>query len=56
VDINSTVERNLVYNPVDFEKIIILLSKLNNDSFQVIKTENLYEFDGKRGFSLRQGE
>jgi isocitrate dehydrogenase len=56
VDINSRVEGNLVYNPVDFEKIIALLSKLNDEGFQVIKTENLYEFDGKRSFSLGQGE
>ncbi|TXD53659.1 MULTISPECIES: NADP-dependent isocitrate dehydrogenase [unclassified Polaribacter] len=56
VDIHSKIEGNLVYNPVDFEKIIALLSKLNNEGFQVIKIENLYEFDGKRGFSLGQGE
>jgi isocitrate dehydrogenase len=56
VDINSRIEGNLVYNPVDFEKIIALLSKLNDKGFQVIKTENLYEFDGKRAFSLGQGE
>jgi len=29
---------------------------LNHAGFDVIKTENLYEFDGKRGFSLGQGE
>jgi isocitrate dehydrogenase len=56
VDIHSKIEGSLVYNPVDFEKIIALLSKLNNEGFQVIKIENLYEFDGKRGFSLGQGE
>ena len=45
-----------VYGPVDSEQIIALLSKLNAEGFDVIKTENLYEFDGKRGFSLGQGE
>lgn len=44
------------YLPVDYEQIVALLSKLYNDGFDVIKTENLYEFDGKRSFSLGQGE
>ena len=56
VDINYRIEGHLVYNPVDFEKIIALLSKLNDEGFQVIKTENLYQFDGKIAFSLGQGE
>jgi isocitrate dehydrogenase len=29
---------------------------LHHKGFEIIKTENLYEFDGKRGFSLGQGE
>ncbi|MFT5735768.1 MAG: isocitrate dehydrogenase, partial [Maribacter sp.] len=45
-----------VYSPVDYEQVVALLSKLNNEGFDVIKTENLYEFDGKRAFSLGQGE
>ncbi|MCL4149048.1 UNVERIFIED_CONTAM: hypothetical protein GTU68_066658, partial [Idotea baltica] len=44
------------YQPVEFEQIIALLSMLHNKGFDVIKTENLYEFDGKRAFSLGQGE
>lgn len=44
------------YNPITFEQLLHLLSKLNQKGFDVIKTENLYEFDGKRGFSLGQGE
>ncbi|AXT51611.1 NADP-dependent isocitrate dehydrogenase [Aquimarina sp. BL5] len=44
------------YNPIDQEQIIALLSKLHSTGFDVIKTENLYEFDGKRRFSLGQGE
>ncbi|WP_299665051.1 NADP-dependent isocitrate dehydrogenase [uncultured Polaribacter sp.] len=56
VDTDSKIEGKLVYNPIEFEKVIALLSKLNNEGFEVIKTENLYEFDGKRAFSLGQGE
>ncbi|MCL4150643.1 UNVERIFIED_CONTAM: hypothetical protein GTU68_046345, partial [Idotea baltica] len=41
---------------VDYEQVVALLSKLYNEGFDVIKTENLYEFDGKRAFSLGQGE
>jgi isocitrate dehydrogenase len=44
------------YKEISFERILALLSKLNEEGFDVIKTENLYEFDGKRGFSLGQGE
>ncbi|MEZ5023895.1 MAG: hypothetical protein R2728_11665 [Chitinophagales bacterium] len=45
-----------VYDAVDYEQVVALLSKLYNNGFDVIKTENLYEFDGKRGFSFGQGE
>ncbi|MEM8907444.1 MAG: NADP-dependent isocitrate dehydrogenase, partial [Bacteroidota bacterium] len=45
-----------VYLPVSYEQVLGLLAKLNLEGFDVIKTENLYEFDGKRGFSLGQGE
>ena len=45
-----------VYAPVDYEQIVALLSKLYNEGYDVIKIENLYEFDGKRAFSLGQGE
>lgn len=56
VDIDSRIEGKLVYNTLNFETIVALLSKLHNEGFEVIKTENLYEFDGKRAFSLGQGE
>lgn len=36
--------------------IIHLLSYLTNHGFDVIKTENLYTFDGQPGFTLAQGE
>ena len=52
----SITEGKPVYTLVDYEQVVALLSKLHNLGFDVIKTENLYEFDGKRGFSLGQGE
>lgn len=45
-----------IYKAINFEQVVALLSELNNIGFDVIKTENLYEFNGKRGFSLGQGE
>ncbi|MGK0361104.1 MAG: isocitrate dehydrogenase [Bradymonadia bacterium] len=36
--------------------IITLLGQLDAARFDVIKTENLYTFDGVRGCSLGQGE
>ncbi len=45
-----------VYCKVSYERILLLLSTLAEQGFDVIKTENLYEFDGRRGFSLGQGE
>lgn len=44
------------YRPVTKEQIIELQQALTKAGFDIIKTENLYEFDGKRGFSLGQGE
>lgn len=37
-------------------QIIALLSNALNANVDVIKTENLYEFDGKSGYSLGQGQ
>lgn len=45
-----------VYTPITVDRILLLLSQLHVEKFDVIKTENLYEFGGKRGFSLGQGE
>lgn len=44
------------YTEVNYERVLILLHALNEHGFDVIKTENLYEFDGIRQFSLGQGE
>jgi len=45
-----------MYKEIPFESVLYLMDKLNNAGFDIIKTENLYEFEGKRGFSLGQGE
>lgn len=37
-------------------EVIALLARLDSDGLDVIKTENLYTFDGDLGYSLGQGE
>jgi isocitrate dehydrogenase len=37
-------------------QIIALLGRLSEAELEFIKTEHLYTFDGKPGFSLGQGE
>lgn len=44
------------YEATTFERLMLLLAKLHQEGFDIIKTDNLYEFGGKRGFSLGQGE
>jgi len=44
------------YKAIDKKQVLELLTALTEAGFDIIKTENLYEFDGKRGFSLGQGE
>lgn len=44
------------YLEVKKKEIIDLLTLLVEEDFDIIKTENLYTFDGKLGFSLGQGE
>ena len=45
-----------MYPPVAFPDLLTLQSRLTAAGLQIIKTENLYLFDGERGFSLGQGE
>jgi isocitrate dehydrogenase len=45
-----------MYKEITFERLLFLMSVLNQSGFDIIKTENLYEFNGRRGFSLGQGE
>lgn len=40
------------YLPVAYASILALLNRLYENKIEVIKTENLYTFDGVRGFSL----
>jgi len=41
---------------VTHEQVLALLSNVHKAGFDFIKTENLYNFDGHRGYSLAQGE
>jgi isocitrate dehydrogenase len=42
--------------PIKHEVIIDLLKEINHLGLDVIKTENLYTFDGKLGYTLAQGQ
>jgi isocitrate dehydrogenase len=44
------------YVVLDHKSLTKLIDRLNEAGYEVIKTENLYLFDGERGFSLGQGE
>ncbi len=41
---------------ISFDKIVSLQHTLHNAGFQIIKTENLYYFDGEPGFTAAQGQ
>ena len=43
-------------SPITYDAILDLLRAIHRAGFDVIKTENLYTFDGERGYSLGQGE
>lgn len=45
-----------IYEETNFESVLALMSAINDLGYDVIKTENLYKFDDKIGFSLGQGE
>ena len=42
--------------PITHKQIIELLGSVESAGFDFIKTENLCNFDGERGYSLDQGE
>ena len=44
------------YSALAFGLLLALQTRLTAAGLQVVKTENLYLFDGQRGFSLGQGE
>ncbi len=41
---------------INHQQIVDLLQRAHENGFDFIKTENLYRFDGKLGFSLGQGQ
>lgn len=41
---------------LSYQQVVNLSQKLMDAGFDIIKTENLYLFDGERGFSLGQGQ
>ena len=43
-------------NQLSKDDIISLLAQANSHGIDVIKTENLYKFDGKIAYSLGQGQ
>jgi isocitrate dehydrogenase len=43
-------------NPISYSNVLTLMEDITNAHFDIIKTENLYAFDGHRGYSLGQGE
>lgn len=45
-----------VVKPIHYDDIIALLSRLTSAGLNFIKTENLYEMNGKPAYSLGQGE
>jgi isocitrate dehydrogenase len=44
------------YQPIDPAAVPTLLRALHDAGVEAVKTENLYLFDGERGFTLGQGE
>lgn len=41
---------------IKYDEVIELLSKINSIGLEIIKTENLYKFDGKIAFTVLQGD
>jgi len=44
------------FDGIDYQAVLQVLEELTSAGYMVIKTENLYTFDGARGFSLVQGQ
>ncbi|HBE70601.1 MAG TPA: NADP-dependent isocitrate dehydrogenase [Planctomycetaceae bacterium] len=40
----------------DYSAVLSLMGRINEAGLQIIKTENLYDFDGAAGYSLAQGQ
>jgi isocitrate dehydrogenase len=41
---------------ISFDEVLALLQRFKDEGMDVIKTEQLYSFDGTRGYSLAQGQ
>lgn len=41
---------------IDYNAALALMQRITDAGLEVIKTENLYDFDGKPGYSLAQGQ
>jgi len=52
----QSTEKITDLKPITHETIIHLLQQINQLGIDVIKTENLYTFDGKLGYTLAQGQ
>lgn len=48
--------RVVEFHPVRHEELCHLLERIDQDGLDFIKTENLYLLNGKRGYSMAQGE
>ena len=46
----------MMKQPTNRSTIPHLMIALQNAGFEIIKTENLYTFDGEAGYSMGQGE
>lgn len=44
------------YQPSDYQDILHLLAQISTNGFDIIKTENLYTFEGVPSFTLGQGQ
>jgi isocitrate dehydrogenase len=52
----DVADARATYTTIPAQHIVTALQRLGDAGIEVIKTENLYLFDGVRGFSLGQGE
>lgn len=48
--------RFVAETPGQYSEVLDLCEQITGNGFDIIKTENLYTFDGKAGFSLGQGQ
>lgn len=48
--------KNTTQHELKTADILLLLSKINDSGFDIVKTEHLYNFDGKASYSLGQGQ